>query len=959
MDTVGAVSEDATITVTVEADDDAPTAITLSEIPVAENTEGAVVATVTVDDVDSTYVAADLDLTDPSGKFELADDNGAVVLKLKVGEALDFEATEQPSVVVTLPDDSLSSAPFSPTVTNVDEAGPLALAFDDGTLESYTSNQDKPGAGGTGATISGDGNTLTLNGNLWKRAPLGEEYTITDKTELTLTVTISTSPAPEIVAVGFDNDNGAFNGQPTGAVFQIGGTQPQGAFINLAGTGAVVDNGDGTLSVTIDLSAYAGTSINSLVFIADDDVASNGLGTATFSNVILDDSEDSGGNSAPVVVGGGVADLEANEQSSIEIDLAFVDPDGDDLTYEIEVSDGSGMDATGDFEGITASDGVLSGSLEDAAPGIYTITVTASDGSLSTQDTFTLTVLDINEAPEADADAAFEPVFGEVGSAIAPIDVGLYTGVFSDPDGDTLTYAVEDLPDGLSIDNDGVITGTPLETGNGTFTLVATDPGGLSASVEIPLIIEGLEVGDVTVIEAEDFTGLAAAGNFTATGQVGASGNEIIRAGNSANASTITTDLTANGLVEGFYTVAMTRYDETDGSATYSLTIGETVLADEAAFDGTPNAETGTDTFDNTSPRGNAGQPGNLKTLVFDTPVFVTAGTILTLSGQANGELLRTDKFTFTRIDTPNTAPTDIVLTGSVVAENEFGAALGVLSATDPEENTISFSVDPDSDFEVVNGNELKLKDTASLDFEAGDTVEVLVTATDAPGLASSQLVTLTVTDVDEAPEAIGLDISIVDENLPGAVIGTLTATDPEGGVVTFSADAASDFEIVGGQLKLKDGISLDYEAGETVTVAVTASDGTNDATIDVTLTVADVNEAPSLTGDLLDLDLDQGQGATVALDGLVATDPDDGQIPTLSLSEANVLAGFSIEGDELTIPASLASGVYEVNIFATDGELNSEFRLLHGDRRRGHPLQPVCDPGGGHSSCPAGDLGQ
>ena len=489
-------------------------------------------------------------------------------------------------------------------------------------------------------------------------------------------------------------------------------------------------------------------------------------------------------------------------------------------------------------------------------------------------------MLDINEAPEADADAAFEPVFGEVGSAIAPIDVGLYSGVFSDPDGDTLTYAVEDLPDGLSIDNDGVITGTPLETGNGTFTLVATDPGGLSASVEIPLIIEGLEVGDVTVIEAEDFTGLAAAGNFTATGQVGASGNEIIRAGNSANASTITTDLTANGLVEGFYTVAMTRYDETDGSATYSLTIGETVLADEAAFDGTANGETGTDTFDNTSPRGDAGQPGNLKTLVFDTPVFVTAGYDPDPVGPANGELLRTDKFTFTRIDTPNTAPTDIVLTGSVVAENEFGAALGVLSATDPEENTISFSVDPDSDFEVVDGNELKLKDTASLDFEAGDTVEVLVTATDAPGLASSQLVSLTVTDVDEAAEAIGLDISIVDENLPGAVIGTLTATDPEGGVVTFSADAASDFEIVGGQLKLKDGISLDYEAGETVTVAVTASDGTNDATIDVTLTVADVDEAPSLTGDLLDLDLDQGQGATVALDGLVATDPDDGRYP-------------------------------------------------------------------------------
>ncbi len=39
-------------------------------------------------------------------------------------------------------------------------------------------------------------------------------------------------------------------------------------------------------------------------------------------------------------MGGGAADLEANEGTSIEIDLAFVDPDGDDLTYEIAVSDG-------------------------------------------------------------------------------------------------------------------------------------------------------------------------------------------------------------------------------------------------------------------------------------------------------------------------------------------------------------------------------------------------------------------------------------------------------------------------------------------------------------------------------------------------------------------------------------------------------------------------------------------
>ena len=502
---------------------------------------------------------------------------------------------------------------------------------------------------------------------------------------------------------------------------------------------------------------------------------------------MLSDDGDTGGNAPPVVVGGGIADLEADEGSNIEIDLAFTDPDGDTLTYAVEVADAGGADVTGAFPGIAVTDGVLSGPLGDAAPGDYTVTVTASDGSSSTPDTFTLTVIDINEAPVA-ADAAFEPLFGAVGTAIAPIDIGLYTGVFSDPDGDALTYTVEGLPAGLSVDGEGVITGTPLETGDGTFTIVATDPGLLSASIEIELVVEGSEAGDVTVIEAENFTGLDAATNFLSTGQVGASENEIIRVNNSSGPSSITTDLSQNGLVEGFYTVAMTRYDETDGSATYSLSIGDTVLAADEAFDGVPNQETANDTFDNTNARGNAGQSGNLKTVVFDTPVFVTAGTILSLTGQANGELLRTDKFTFTRIDTPNTAPSDITLTGAPVAENFLGAELGVLAAVDAEGDAITFSVDPASDFEVV-GTTLKLKDDAGFDFEAGMTALVEVTATDSKGATSSAFVTIDVTDVDEAPDAPVLNGASVDENAAGATIGVLSAADPEGAVVTFTVD--------------------------------------------------------------------------------------------------------------------------------------------------------------------------
>ncbi len=189
----------------------------------------------------------------------------------------------------------------------------------------------------------------------------------------------------------------------------------------------------------------------------------------------------------------------------------------------------------------------------------------------------------------------------------------------------------------------------------------------------------------------------------------------------------------------------------------------------------------------NDNPRGAAGQPGNLKTVAFDTPVFVTAGTILALSGQANGELLRVDKFTFTRVDAPNTAPTEITLEGDPSPRTSLARFLERLSATDAEGNAMTFTVDPASDFEVTGDNQLKLKDGVSLDFEAGETVDVLVTATDSQNASASSTVTATISDVDEAPAAVALDIAIVAENSAGAVVGTLSATDPEADVVTFS----------------------------------------------------------------------------------------------------------------------------------------------------------------------------
>ncbi|RAI60806.1 Ig-like domain-containing protein [Roseicella frigidaeris] len=104
---------------------------------------------------------------------------------------------------------------------------------------------------------------------------------------------------------------------------------------------------------------------------------------------------------------------------------------------------------------------------------------------------------------------------------------------------------------------------------------------------------------------------------------------------------------------------------------------------------------------------------------------------------------------------------------------------------------------------------------------------------------------------VYQAPTNIALAAGSVAENAAGAVIGALTVTDPDvGDHITF---AVSDnrFEVVAGALKLKDGLSLDYEATPSVALDITATDaGGLSLTRSFTIAVANVQEPVVATGE-------------------------------------------------------------------------------------------------------------
>ncbi|ERL53218.1 carbohydrate-binding protein [Halomonas huangheensis] len=764
---------------------------------------------------------------------------GNVSVTLYVTDSAGNEASTSTSVV-------LEADATDPQPDTVD------VVFNSAAITSWNAIQDQP-VTGNDVAIEDDGATLALLDNTWKRFGLDEDFLITENTVLTLDLTASSSPLSEIIAIGFDADDNPFNGG--NSVYQLGGSQSQAGFVDLRGQG--IDNGDGSMRFSIDLSAHAGQTIGSLVLVNDDDIGEKG--SARFSNVQLSSDTGTDTNSAPRVVGNGIADMVVAERSALEVDLPFVDDDGDDLTFSVNVTDAS--DNIVNVDGLSFDGLVLTGSLGDLAPGAYTVTVTADDGQAATATDFALTVENVNDAPVVEP-VALEPYFGQVGENFVQIELAQFAPLFSDPDGDALTLSAENLPAGLEV-VDGFIQGTPVEAGSFDITVRATDPGGLSATQTLNFEIEEQAAPPSITIEAEDFTDLSAA-NIVASGNVSASNEQLIRM-ISTDPASVSTELDAAGVTPGWYTVRLYVYDETDGEGSLTLSIGDTVLEARNASSGELSSQVVLNddfgTFVGSGARGSAGQSGNRKEIVFETPVQITAGMLATLALQAEGgELMRIDSLILDPTTAPdNTAPTLAGLDSELsVDENSTAVASLVLDDADGDDLSVSlegvdaalFSYDAATgtlSFVVAPDAELPVDD------DEDGVYELTVVVSDGTTSVSQQTL-VSVADINEslsiAPVALSIDenltevgtIPVVDEDgetvvlnapvyaITGGVDAPLFSIDSDTGVLSFISPR--DYEL-----------AVDADEDGVYEVEVSVTDGDLSATETIAVTVTDVNE--------------------------------------------------------------------------------------------------------------------
>ena len=145
--------------------------------------------------------------------------------------------------------------------------------------------------------------------------------------------------------------------------------------------------------------------------------------------------------------------------------------------------------------------------------------------------------------------------------------------------------------------------------------------------------------------------------------------------------------------------------------------------------------------------------------------------------------------------------------------------------------------------------------------------------------------------------------VRAIRENLTPRNLGApVRATDPNSGDrLTYSIPASDYFEIVDSTGQLRTKAVLDHEDDDEHTVTVTATDpGNLRTTVDVTITVEDVDETPVISGPAT-IDFEEGDTGTVAT--YTATDPDDTGIDwVLTGSDDDA---FTLSGGVLTFNAT------------------------------------------------------
>ena len=162
-------------------------------------------------------------------------------------------------------------------------------------------------------------------------------------------------------------------------------------------------------------------------------------------------------------------------------------------------------------------------------------------------------------------------------------------------------------------------------------------------------------------------------------------------------------------------------------------------------------------------------------------------------------------------------------------------------------------------------------------------------------------------------------------------MVSTLDAVDPDTGE-TFTYELLNDpsgnFEVVGNEVRVKEGADIDFESDESHGILIQVTDsGGNSYQENVTINVGDLNEAPTdITFSDTSVDENSAGGTVVAT--LQSIDQDSGESFSYELVR-DASGHFEIVGDKLVVKEGAdidyeTQSVHELTVKVTDSEGNT-----------------------------------
>ncbi|NCS53639.1 MAG: cadherin [Microcystis aeruginosa G13-05] len=146
-----------------------------------------------------------------------------------------------------------------------------------------------------------------------------------------------------------------------------------------------------------------------------------------------------------------------------------------------------------------------------------------------------------------------------------------------------------------------------------------------------------------------------------------------------------------------------------------------------------------------------------------------------------------------------NSPPTVNNATFSIVNNSAVGATVGTVTASDPENNPLTFSItngntDTDSDgnrpFAINNSGVITVTDPG--DFGNNNSFNLTVTANDGNATGNGAIVVNLTSPVNRPPVVNDAVFSISKTSPNGTVVGTINATDPDNNPLTYSITAGN-----------------------------------------------------------------------------------------------------------------------------------------------------------------------